>query len=304
VVLFFIISLHPLLFELPAQGALNYPEAQESVVLLRRIVKDSPRFTIASMNLAKALLYSGRREEALSVLEKASLTRQHRVLSRLFLTQETAKIYQEGLSLIHRNFFRQGRVVLLRALEREPDNVEILLRMGQCLVLEEDPDSAVEKLYVAKKLAPFEPEVSLWLGRALQKRGELKKAFSELQTAHRALRGSELAPLWYSEVLNAFNQRAEALKLLDEDIKEHPLHLNVLLYSAVLKFQHFHKKPSVFGSIRRDLQLILSQLNHYGTPKNPKFEGELGLDLRDKDFVQTESNALLMRISSNQEALQ
>lgn len=280
-----------------AKEALAKKRWPESIIILRRILNTTPQWKTASIQLAKALLYSGRREEALSVLEKAKLMNQHRVLSRLFLTQETSQIYQEGLSLIHEKKYRAGRERFLKALEKEPDNLEILLRVGQCFVLEGDPDSAVEKLYFARKLGPFEPETRLWLGRALFLRGEIKKALGELRAADQELQGSELAPLWYAEALHSMGQRLPAIRLLEEDIKKNPFHLNALVSLANLKFQTSNKNKTILWSIRKDLQLALSRLDHYASPKNEKIEGELGIDLRDKSFIQTESNTLLSRTS-------
>jgi tetratricopeptide (TPR) repeat protein len=142
----------------------------------------------------------------------------------MFLSNESFQGYQDGVNLLNNGKFRPARDRFEKALGQEPDNVEILIRIAQCLLLEQDEDSAAERLKLARKLNPFEPEIRLWLGRAMHRRGELRKAIAELRVAHQELKGSELAPTWYAEALLASGQRASAISVLEKDVQEYPFH--------------------------------------------------------------------------------
>lgn len=283
----------------------------EATVLLQRVTKNAPQWTPGALMLAKVLTYSGRRTDAIQVLEntiqhekgesRQALIRQTNVLSRIFYTQESSKIYQEGLRLVREKKYRLGRERLQRALEIESNNLEILLRLGQCFVLEGNVDSAAETLLVAKKLGPFEPEVHLWLARALHQRGELKKSLQEFHSIRDELKTSEIAPLWHAEAQVSAGQKNAAIQLLEKNTREHPMHLYALYFMALLKYQAFPREESTLWGVRKDLQLILSRLENYISPQQSKFESELGLDLRNKEFVQTETHLLLSRISAKLE---
>src|SRR5262249_41190749 len=123
-----------------AKSLLSKQKWAEATIVLRGLVKSRPEFQPALMGLARALSYSGRREEALAVLahaveranrrEKPLLIRRARVLSRAFLTNGTQQIYQDGVNLLVSGKYRAARERLDRALHQEADNAEILSRLG------------------------------------------------------------------------------------------------------------------------------------------------------------------------------
>ena len=280
----------------------------DAVIAYKNILKGDPAYTPASVELARALTHLSRREEAIGVLnhalqyEKGSdrtvLIRQARVLSRLFLTKESVQSFQVGLNLLFTKKFRAAKDRFYQVLQDEPDNIEILVRLGQCLLLEGDPDSSAERLRLAKKLNPYEPEVNLWLGRALHQRGELSQAIEELRSARADLKDSEVAPLWLSEALLDSGQRGVAIEILDTDVKAHPFHLGSLLASAQLRYRFLAKDLNELWGIRKELQLALSRAEEYASPKFPRTEGELGLELRDPARLQIEAQALLKKVEA------
>jgi thioredoxin-like negative regulator of GroEL len=263
----------------------------EAAIVLRSVSRKNPDFLAGAMELARALVYSGRREEALGVLGQAAsrqkgprreaLEGRLRVLSRLFVTQRTQQIYQEGLNLMMVGKYRPARERFEKALESEPDNIEILTRIGQCLVLEGDMDSAAERLRLARKLDPFEPEVRLWLGRALHQRGELAEALEELKAAHEGLDASERAPVWYADALVKSGNRKAAVAVLEEDAAQQPFHLIGILTLAKLRTQLFKDGADSLWGARKDLQVALSRLPKYASGELGATEGELGVEMRE-----------------------
>jgi len=280
----------------------------EASIVLQKVLKDNPDLTEAAVDLARALVYSGRREEALSMLLQAAnrekgkrrlvLIRRTKILSRLFLTNTTFQTHQEGLNFLFVHKYRQARERFQKALEEEPDNVEILVRIGQSLVMDGDFDSAAERLKLARKLNPFEPQIRLWLGRALHQRGELSKSIDELHLAATQMLGSEVAPVWYAEALASSGQRAAALAALEEDVRAYPFHLLSLVTLARLRQMGVVLDKAGMWVVRRDLQVALSRFEKYVSPDYKVFEGELELNIRSPEKVKLEIDILLQRIES------
>jgi len=285
----------------------------EAAIVFKAALQRDPGSASASLGLARALTYAGRREEALSVLvngasrqkgqARKSLIRRARVLSQTFLSNQSFQSYQDGLNLLISRKYRPARERFERALELEPDNVEILTRLGQSLVMSGDHDSAAERLRLAKKLNPYEAEISLWLGRALHQRGELMPAVDELRFAVRAMPVSELAPVWLAEALASSAQVAQAIQTLEDDLKVQPLHVQSLVTASRLRYQLLSRDPQALWNARRDLQVAESRLGRYTSNDLPKFEGELGLDLRKSSTeAKEEIQTLLQRIQYSLES--
>lgn len=280
----------------------------EAAIVLRTLVKKRPGFTLGALDLATSLAHVGRREEALTILstsisrEKGSrretLMRRARVLSCLFLTNGTFQLYEDGVNLLYQKKYRDARTRFAKALELEPDNVEILVRSGQSLIMDGDFDSAAERLRLAKRLNPWEPEVSLWLGRAFHKRGELTEAVAELKVADLAISDSELAAIWLSDALLSVAQPGAAIAALESDIKTHPYHLESVLSLAKLRAASTSKES--LWSARKDLQLTLSRIDQYETGTRlgeDVFERDLELDLRRPAAeIKSEAQKLLQQV--------
>jgi len=274
-----------------AKALLNQHKWEEGAIVLRTVLKKSPEFFPAAMDLARALAYQGRREEALTLLgqtaarqsgaRKLAVTIRVGVLARMFLAQKDFQIYQEGLNLLAQRKYRPALERFEKALGTEPDNVEILTRIGECLVLDGDFDSAAERLRLAKRLDPYEPEVSLWLGRALHQRGELKDAVAELKLAYVGLPTSERAPIWYSEALLSAGNRKAAVQVLESDAQSQPFHLSGILTLARMRTEVFHDGSDTLWSARKDLQVALSRLPEYSATEFSHSESELGVELKE-----------------------
>lgn len=269
---------------------------QEAVIALRSEIARDPRAVEVQVDLARALIYLGRREEALNVLEgairrergnkKAWLIQQSQVFSRIFVTNGTFQIYQDGLNLLQVQKYRQAREKFEKALLEEPSNVEILTRLGQSYLLDGDNDSAAEHLKVAHRLDPYEPEIGLWLGRALHLRGELNDALQELRSSKSEMAQSEIAPIWVADALEASGQKNLALQTLQDDLKANPMHVMSLVNEAKLKVQLAEHNAEMLWSARQDFQNALSRLSDYLAKNRSLPEGELGLEypVEGKDF--------------------
>jgi len=259
-----------------AQVLLKNKKWAEAAVVFRSVVRKLPDYSPAAMGLARALVFSNRREEALAVLWRAAdrekapnrsvLIRRGRVISRQFLSSGSFQVYQDGLSFLQARKYRQARERFEKALAQEPDNVEVLVRLGQCLALDQDYDSATEYLRFAKRLNPHEPEIRLWLGRTMHQRGEIKEAIEELRLAKAQLQNSELAPVWLSAALFSYGQKVQATQVLEEDIKAQPYHLASLLHLAWTRTQAVSRDNQALWAARKDMQLILSRLDQYEMP--------------------------------------
>lgn len=291
-----------------ARALLRQRKWEEAAIVLRSVLRKTPDFFPGAIELARALVYVGRREEALTLLtqtaarqrgeRRAAVVERQRVLSRIFLQQKTFQIYQDGLNLLTQGKHHAARERLERALEAEPDNIEILTRIGQCLVLEGDYDSAAERLRVAKRLNPYELEVNLWLGRALQQRGELNLALAELKAAREGLDSSERAPLWYAAALVAAGNRKSAVQVLESDTEDRPFHLIAVVALARLRIETYRDGSDSLWTARKELQVALSRLPQYASTESAtRSEGELGVELKESgEELKSQITALLAQL--------
>jgi tetratricopeptide (TPR) repeat protein len=267
------------------------------------------------VDLARALIYQGRREEALNVLaeairkekgaKRAWMIRQARVFSRTFMTNATFQLYQDGVNLLMLQKYRQARDKFEKALVAEASNVEILTRLGQAYLLDGDHDSAAEQLKLARHLNPYEPEIRLWLGRSMHLRGELKEGLEELRLSTEELKSSEIAPIWISDALEASSQKGQALEVLEADAKAYPLHVMSLVNAAKLKIQLAEHNSEMLWSARRDFQNALSRLSDYMKMNRELSEGELGLEYPvDEKELRGEIQSSLNKVQSKLDEFQ
>ncbi len=285
---------------------LTKKEYAEAAIILRGVLKDAPRFSAAAIDLAKALIFEGRREEALIVLSEAAdresgrrkdvLIRRQAICSRQFLTNASYQQYQEGLGHLNARRTKTAADVFEKVLQKEPHNVEVLLRLGQSLILDNDFDSAAERLRLARRLNPNEPQLRLWLGRALHKSVELKEAIEELRAGYKGNQPSEQASLWLHEALAAAGQKSQAVQVLEQSVKNTPFHLRALLALSKLRYSTIDKDASELWNVRKDLQLALSRFEEYSELKTDRLEGDLGLDFRNLDQLRSEIQSLLQKI--------
>jgi tetratricopeptide (TPR) repeat protein len=295
-----------------SQALLGKKKWAEAAIVLRSLIRKDPRSASANADLAKALFYLGRREEALDILNQAIelntgrkkdwLVEQSRVFSKTFEKNTTFQTYQDGVDLLSAEKFKPAREKFEQALSVEPFNVEILIRLGQSYLLDGDHDSAAERLKLARRLDPYESEIHLWLGRALQMRGELSDALSELRLASEQLKQSQLAPVWLADAESMAGQNSEAIGLLEQDVKANPMHVTSLIALANYKTLSTDFDQKVLWSARRDYQNALSRIPDY-VQGGQRFESELGVELpRAEKELQDRVRSSLQKLESRLEA--
>ena len=293
---------------LEAQILLNKKKWPEATLVLQGIYKQNPYSFWAGKNLARALFYSGRREEALEQLVKSTLRESGReqreykemlkVIGQTFLLQKTQAIYQEGLTLLGTSKVRQGREQLEKVIDAEPDNVQALLRLGQSLVLDAEYAQAVGRLKFAKKLDPFEAETRIWLARALHKIGDLKGAAEEFQSALMILKSSERLHLWYADFQLELGQPEGAATTLEDDFRKYSAHS--VSYASWVKLKTDPRWANAIGHpwglarAKKEIKNALSRLQRGGALGKGN-ESTLGLDSKEiANLLQAE---LLVRTS-------
>lgn len=279
-----------------ARTLMSKKQWTEAGVLLRKLFEGQPRSKVIGEDLAQALLRQGRREEALSVLGRVQAVTKRSVMARLFLTQNTFQIYQDGVTFLEAGKRKQALEKFQQARESEQDNVEILLRTAQAQILEGDHDSAAELLRLAKRLDPTLIEIRLWLGRALHKRGEVAEGIVELRLAHEKLPRSEWAPIWLADAHLNLDQREQALRVLQDDLAKNPHHVRGLQLLARYRLQLRDlrgdgKLPA--AAALREAQVGLSRLSDY-VERPIRSETELGLEIgRQRDEMVREFEELI-----------
>jgi tetratricopeptide (TPR) repeat protein len=242
------------------------------------LIKKDVNLTTAWIGLATSLTYLGQRKEALRQLsvgvdqvkinQKSQVMKRIHILSRLFLTNATFQTYQDGLILFSAKKFKLALEKFERTLSEEPDNVEVLLRLGQSTLLDGNFQSAVNYFKQAHQLDSYDYEALLWLGKSLKLSGKLRDSLSELKNAYYGIRNSEgetgreleTATLWYSEVLADSGQVGAALRILGLDSKANPSHLRSLIASAKLRMQVSKPDAGGLSLARKELTSALKRL--------------------------------------------
>lgn len=236
----------------------------------------------AALAAARALVRIGRREEALRIMRqmdtKGSPRQREQIqsLSRVFVSDETFRLVQEGLNLISLERVPEAIQKFDAALANEPGNVEVLVRKAQAQFLVGQAGAAIETLKLANQINPWQPEITLWLGRCHLTRGETEEAIQELSRAATQLPKSELSAAWYAEALAVNGKWGPALDVLATFLKTVP-------HSPIVQSQRIEllldsgdsnlANPARLKAVRKDLDLLLkSDSIEYGAE-----EGELGI---------------------------
>ncbi len=281
----------------------------EAAIGLKATVERDPQNARAVLDLASALTYLKRREEALGVLARAAqktkvaaqgerFKSRIQVISRLFISHDTFQIFQDGLNLMLVKKYKLARDFFSRALIQEPANVDVLLRLGQCYVLEKDFDSAAESLRFAKRLNANDPQIGLWLGKALYERGELTAALEELSTAYLAMRDSELATVWFAQVLQEVGQGSSAMKLLDIHLKKYSWHIPVLMTKALLQMRSEPVSVNTLLQAKKNIQLALDRLDQYAEKNTDELRDEVNFLEQDAEELKKELISRMKAIES------
>lgn len=262
----------------------RWPEAVE---VLRASGSGAERQTSGALfALSSALVYQGKVGEALKELfagaglASGDLRRQLisriGIVSRLFQRNTTFQSYSEGLDLLSNGKWAAARDKLEQARQQEPENCEILTRLGQAHLLNGDADSAAERLREVRSLNPLLAAPRLWLARALHQRGETLPALNEFREVLPLLEGSEMGPIWYAEALVSAQMRPEAIVMLEETLKRQPYLLRAYLELARLRL----REANGVWPARKDLQIIQSRTAEYERTPDRDATFELGLPAR------------------------
>jgi len=225
---------------------LQQGKPDEAVVRFRTLLAARPGDYASLVGLSKALALTGRREEALALLDvervrersrarKSALQRRQDVLAHLFLTTATQQLYFEATTLLLNRRYADARARLDQAIQAEPAQADLLFRQGQAALLMGDADTAVEFLRQAQRFAVARDAESLWLGRALDLKGESVAAREILEKLWRKPSkkggdGRSLTALWWSDFLTRAGKSAAAREVLDRALRLDPGELR--LWSA------------------------------------------------------------------------
>ncbi len=280
----------------------------EATILIRAVIQDSTLSVNDSLpfvlKLSEALSRSGRREEALVLLgqyatqtsgvRQQGLIRRANVLSRMFLTEASFRTHQEGVNLLRALKVDAATEKFNSVFLSEPDNVEVLIRLGQCQLLKKEVTPAIERFRQARRLLPREPEIQLWLGRALQVKGDLTEGLEILLGAYKEFNQKEVAIVWVTEALWGAGQKNKALRILEEEVRRHPEHLWSITRWARYKLS-ITRDPQSLAALRRSLNTALSQVDGYLENRMNETEFTSGLPLIRREELKSEIKSLLLQ---------
>jgi tetratricopeptide (TPR) repeat protein len=167
-----------LLFEM-ADLALGAGRTSEAVDRLKQIVELDPRHEDAQFALGKLWLQQGEAEKALSCFEAVSILDGHKT-NRKQLSLRT------GLALLHLGRFTQALPRLKTAADDQPDNGELQLWLGDCLLALEQTGEAAGCYRRALSLNADSARAHYSLGLCMLRSGSDRSALDHCLAAIRA----------------------------------------------------------------------------------------------------------------------
>lgn len=258
------------LAEFQAYQLLESKKWADAALAYQALLKQDPRSATAWVGLSASWVHLGKRAEAIEALadylrrikgpQRKAWLQKVRVFARVFLTSATFQVYQDGLNALSLQNYSVAREKFERALAEEPDNVEILIRLGQALVLAGESESALKYLKQAQKICPLEPHAGIWSARALHLKGKYQEAYAEWNGLGAEMKESEYGPLWFSETLTQLGQPISALHLLENDLRVNPMHLPSLILGARLRLQYGQADKKMMQGLVKNLQQNLKKL--------------------------------------------
>jgi len=260
----------------------------EAAGLLKVLSAQNPRDRAIAYAFTSSLMHLGRRSEAVRLLlqlaewekdpaENARLTQKSLILSRIFLSNGSFERYQEGLNALLGKKYRLAQEKFENVLVSESQNCEVLIKLAQCFLLEDEPAAAIQRLTLAKNINPSDSAVSLWLGKAYLALGNAREALREFKYLDPKLRVTEVAALAIAEAQSLGGMPGLALRTLQTDLDENPLHVQALWLSAKIKLQTSKVDLEGLWSARKDLQLALSRVSNYSSEEMLDWEMSSGV---------------------------
>ncbi len=209
--------------EVPA--ATTAPRPDEDVIRLKTELQKKPGQIETVLALSKALFFSERREEALTLLavEKSRsrrpasrevLQRRIEVLARVFRTSSGQQSYFEACALLLAGGVSEARSKLETLLQQEPHHPDILFRLGQIALIEGQVDTAAILLQDSSRYVLPTRWQQLWLARAEDLRGNPVRADALFSALSQGGEDGPLFLLWRADFLWRTRRQSEALALL------------------------------------------------------------------------------------------
>jgi tetratricopeptide (TPR) repeat protein len=177
----------------------------EALPLVEQLCRLEPQERAHWVNLGNAYRGAGAHEDALKAFARA-----------LDLGERSAGVYYNlGLTHIARGDFEAGRAVLQRALQLQPDDIEIRYRYVICCYKGIRFDLALEALegWTAPASAP--PEIVAGVGQMLLNMGEYQRAQAAIEQAERGAEAEPATLLILAQVLERTNRLEEAESIRD-----------------------------------------------------------------------------------------
>lgn len=239
-----------------AQTLLTAQKWAEALPILKKLNEEEPESITVAQDLGQVLLRLNRREESLELLRKYKLNRQADIAARTFISKDSFRFYQQGLDWLTKHAYPQACERLERALEKDQAHLDVLLRLGQCEILDGNADLGLKFFDQLERIHGKTTETQLWRARGAFLRGHPEEAIPVFATLGNSSRTSEptaeLIPLWGAETLAASNQKTAAQTLLDGDVKKNPAHLQTALAAIRLRLSQA-ESPNQILAVDRDL---------------------------------------------------
>jgi tetratricopeptide (TPR) repeat protein len=276
----------------------------EAALVLRKSFESQRGQADVAIELARALVYLGRRQEAISVLSQCAsknperrieLERRAQVISRTFAKQSTFDSFQEGVRLLRERKWELAKDRFERVQSEETDVIDVLMRLGQSQLFLSETDSAAETLRRAHGLNPKNPLIQAWLARAQFLKGDTASSLELFEKINR----NETQTLWYAEALAAAGRVPQALTLLDEEWKKNPKWTRARLLWGELSLGALGRDRGAVQILSRDLQALKLMVATETTPKSELlWVKDLDLELPEAVSFEDRVRQLFQRIES------
>ncbi len=269
----------------------------EAVVALKEEVAEYPEDLSRAEGLARALVFSGRRAEAIETLTRAakqakdpqvraSLEQKRKVIARVFAQNQTQEWFQKGVAEFDRGALREASDFWKKALAKEPDQLDALVRQGQAQALLGLWDSCAETLRESLRLSEEFAAIHAWLGYCLLKRGEKKEALELLSGAARKQPEDVAAQLLLLEARWQVAPRVESVTALvqaaESALKKEPS-IGARLWVAKLVLQMHERVEGDSQELPSEETALSQAWKHLSKPEAKADEQDLaetGPDLR------------------------
>lgn len=245
----------------------------------RAIALDS-NMSDAYANLGSALYSKKKYEEALPILERATMLdpgneNVKKLISEIKSNQKSSK-YQEALTLHQQGKIKDAIPIYLESLKADPNNPEILTNLGAAYQSLKSYDSAIEMYKKAVGLSPNTAVTYYYLANCLFAKNMLREAVANYNKAisiepnnqnyKDGLKAAQanLADTLLSDSLKSYNakQYQKAQGLIQESLKYSPNNAVAYYYLGLVSDAQ-NNAASAVNHYRRSIQLDPNMENSY-----------------------------------------